>query len=300
MLIPNDTYSWEYGIYPTYVSHLLERSMRDNGWVQQFNHEVCNVYWFKCPFTRYYPCISNCSCIEYDEAWSNKDDVSGFEAYQTYRVPIASLHDAIFSELDSIVLDGDLEIQAEVLLDKDWDSLKNDLFNCDYDPVLLTKADKIAGIITTNHVDLDSKADRSPHLSKRQERHKRYTKYRRAKKLKPPNKESTRRKPMKRNLGKNKCFICHDKGHFGKIPPCLHRGQDFNTFMTMKNLAERGKSIILSEYTSKFYGIFKYWWNSLGTEDKNTYLTSQDFTLNIRIWKELLCRDTGYITQAIF
>lgn len=44
-------------------------------------------------------------------------------------MPTSPLHDDIFVELDSIVPDGDLEILDIVLLDEDWDSIKNFLLN---------------------------------------------------------------------------------------------------------------------------------------------------------------------------
>lgn len=74
-------------------------------------------------------------------------------------------------------------------------------------------------MITTDQDDLDSKPNGSLQLSKYQAGHKNYIKYWQAKKHKPPDKESTVRKPKKRNLGKNKCFICYDKGHFAKAFP---------------------------------------------------------------------------------
>jgi len=69
------------------------------------------------------------------------------------------------------------------------------------------------------------------------------------------------------------------------------RIQDFYTWMVTKNLVERKKYIILSELTSRFLGILRDWWNSLGIQDKNTFLTSQDVALNIRILHEVFCGD---------
>ncbi|MDV3198973.1 MAG: hypothetical protein Q8890_02550 [Sweet potato little leaf phytoplasma] len=74
--------------------------------------------------------------------------------------------------------------------------------------------------------------------------------------------------------------------------------QDFTTFMTMKNLAERWKYMILSNCKSRFYKIYTDWWNSL--VDKEIYVTSQDSTINIRILGEVFYRDTSYIRMAIF
>ena len=78
-----------------------------------------------------------------------------------------------------------------------------------------------------------------------------------------------------------------------KVSRCPQRIQDFFTWMVTKNLVEREKYMILSEFTSRFSGILRDWWNSLGTQDKNMFLTSQDFAYNIKILQEVFCGDTG-------
>lgn len=59
--------------------------------------------------------------------------------------------------------------------------------------------------------------------------------------------------------------------------------EDFYTWMVTKNLDEREKYMLLSQFTSRFSGILRDWWNGLGISDKNTYLMSLDFAFNIRI-----------------
>ncbi|XP_075099164.1 uncharacterized protein LOC142176027 [Nicotiana tabacum] len=78
-----------------------------------------------------------------------------------------------------------------------------------------------------------------------------------------------------------------------KLSKWPQRIQDFYTWIVTKNLVEREKYIILSELTSRFSGILRDWWNSLRIQDKNTFLTSQDFSFNIKILHEVLCGDTG-------
>lgn len=61
------------------------------------------------------------------------------------------------------------------------------------------------------------------------------------------------------------------------------RIQDFYIWMATNNMSEQERYMILSQFTSRFSKILKDQWNSLGVNDKNTYLTSQDFAFNIKI-----------------
>nr|QJS95220.1 polyprotein [Petunia vein clearing virus] len=69
------------------------------------------------------------------------------------------------------------------------------------------------------------------------------------------------------------------------------RIQDFHTWMLTKQLVEREPFLILSEFTARLSGTLREWWNSVGPDDKNRFLTSQDFTWNIRILYSYFCGD---------
>ncbi|XP_060172401.1 uncharacterized protein LOC132603391 [Lycium barbarum] len=53
-----------------------------------------------------------------------------------------------------------------------------------------------------------------------------------------------------------------------KVSKWPQRIQDFFTWMVTKNLIEREKYMILSEFTSRFSGILRDWWNAHGTRQK--------------------------------
>ncbi|KAH0652698.1 hypothetical protein KY289_030376 [Solanum tuberosum] len=71
------------------------------------------------------------------------------------------------------------------------------------------------------------------------------------------------------------------------------RIQDFYTWMVTKNLVKREKYMILSEFTSRFSGILRDWWTTIGVADINLFLTSQDFAVNLNILLEVFCGDTS-------
>lgn len=83
MLIPTNAYQGEDILHPTHISHPLERSMRNNNWFKQFNHEGCNVHWFKYLFTRHCPWVRNYNYEKCDEAWLNdhNEDKVGWDEY---------------------------------------------------------------------------------------------------------------------------------------------------------------------------------------------------------------------------
>lgn len=97
------------------------------------------------------------------------------------------------------------------------------ILNNNSDLVPTTEADKIAGVIITNYFDLDTKPYGSPHLTKCQARHKKYIHYRQARKKKRSVKKLMNGNnaifPRKKDPGKAKFFIYHDKGHFVKTCP---------------------------------------------------------------------------------
>ncbi|KAH0725179.1 hypothetical protein KY284_001044 [Solanum tuberosum] len=77
-----------------------------------------------------------------------------------------------------------------------------------------------------------------------------------------------------------------------KVTAWPQRIQDLY-WMVTKNLVEREKYMILSEFTSRFSDILRDWWTAIGVANRNFFLTSQDFATNLNILLEVFCRDTG-------
>ena len=77
------------------------------------------------------------------------------------------------------------------------------------------------------------------------------------------------------------------------FPPSkwARRFQEFQAWMTTKNLSEDNHFEILFEFTARHTSVVKDWWKTLGEPDKLHFLTRQEFSENIELLHRVFLGD---------